>query len=368
MHRIIAFCTLVLMLQSCGSKEVKNGAIGGSEISVSGDTVVLPSGSPILSKLSLLAVKEGSYSSRFTTTGTVKIMTGCSAEVATPFEGRISRSFIKLGQKVKAGSPIFEVMSSSYFEAVKGYVEAKQERLLAASAFNRQRDLQAHGIGAKKDLEEAESAFHIAQKEQERAEASLKIFNIKPSDAAIGKPLIIRAPIGGEIVKNNITVGQYLKGDAEPVVAVANLDKVWVVARVKEKNISQLGEHDKVLVTTDAYPEKAVPGVVSYVGSILDEATRSVEFYIECGNGNRMLKPGMFATVAFDHKRGSAIVLPAETIMQDSNSCYLFVKSGNNRFVRRKVTTASCNDREVVVSSGLAAGEVVVVRGGVLLR
>jgi membrane fusion protein, heavy metal efflux system len=368
MHRILALCTLVLLLQSCGSKEAKNGDANKLGIAVSGDSIVNPANSPILSKISCVTVKERNYSSQFTTTGTVKVMAGCSAEVATPFEGRISRSFIKLGQKVKARAPIFEVLSSEYFETVKGYVQAKQEKLLAGNAYSRQKDLMAHAVGAKKDLEEAEAAFRIAQKELERAEASLKIFNVKPSDAAMGKPLVVRSPISGEVVKCNLTVGQYLKGDAEPVVTVANLDKVWVVARVKEKSIGLIGQHDKVQVTTDAYPGKPVSGEVTYVGSLLDEETRSVEFYIECSNGSRMLKPGMFASVAFDHKNANAIVLPASAIMQDANGSYLFVKVGNNKFARRVVTTTSCNEREVIIRSGINVGDVVVAKGGVLLR
>jgi RND family efflux transporter, MFP subunit len=368
MQRIFALCALVLLLQSCGSKEAKNGAADKSDISISGNTITVSPSSPVLSKISYVTVKEGSYCSQFTTTGTVKVMTGCSAEVATPFEGRISRSFVKLGQKVRAGAPIFEVLSSEYFEAVKGYVQAKQEKLLAGNAYSRQKDLMEHGVGAKKDLEEAESAFRIAQKEQERAEASLKIFNVKPSDAAVGKPLVVCSPISGEIVKDNITVGQYFKGDAEPVVTVANLDKVWVVARVKEKSIGLIGQHDKVQVTTDAYPDRPVSGEVSYVGSILDEESRSVEFYIECSNSNHILKPGMFATVAFDHKSANAIVVPSSAIMQDSNSSYLFVKVGRNKFARRVVAATSCNDSEVIVRSGLKAGDVVVAKGGVLLR
>jgi multidrug efflux pump subunit AcrA (membrane-fusion protein) len=54
--------------------------------------------------------------------------------------------------------------------------------------------------------------------------------------------------------------------------------------------------------------------------------------------------------------------------MQDSNSSYIFVKVGSNKFTRRVVATTSCNDSEVIVRSGLKAGDVVVAKGGVLLR
>jgi len=368
MHRILALCSLVLMLQSCGSHEEKGGAAANSHIVMSGDTIVLPHNSPITAKLRLQTIEPTNFCAKFTTTGTVKLMGGSSADISTPFEGRIARSFVRLGQKVSAGTPIFEVYSSDYFETVKGFMQAKQERQLAANTYNRQKDLVGHGVGSKKDLEEADVAYQIAKKEYERAEASLRIFNIKPTEAAMGKPLVVCSPISGEIVKDDITVGQYLKGDANPVVTVANLNKVWVIARVKEKNIGLIGQKDQVEVVSDAYPNAPVHGVVSYIGNILDEQTRSVEFYIECNNSNRMLKPGMFASVSFEHKSANTIVVPSSTILQGENSSFLFIKVGNNRFVKKQVNTSTTNDKEVVVRSGLTPGDVVVTKGGVYLR
>lgn len=368
MQRVLALGALLLLLYSCSSKKATLDGDKDCHFTMSGDTVVIPQGSPLISKIKLLTIAEQEYCSKFTTTGTVKIMTGCSAEVSTPFEGRIARSFVRLGQKISAGTPIFEVYSSDYFETVKQFVQAKQEKQLAASNFNRQKDLVGHGVGSKKDMEEAETALHIAQKECEKAEASLKIFNVKPSEAVMGKPLVVCSPISGEIVKDDITVGQYLKGDANPVVTVANLNKVWVIARVKEKNIGLIGQKDQVEVVSDAYPNAPVHGVVSYIGNILDEQTRSVEFYIECNNSNRMLKPGMFASVSFEHKSANTLVVPSSTILQGENSSFLFIKVGNNRFVKKQVNTSTTNDKEVVVRSGLTPGDVVVTKGGVYLR
>lgn len=368
MHRILALCVLVLMLQSCGSQEEKNGASASTSISTSGDTIVVAPQSPILKKISLQTIGTTSFCSKLTTTGTVKLMTGCSAEVSTPFEGRVARSFVRLGQRVRAGMPMFEVYSSDYFETVKEFMQAKQEKMLASSKYNRQKDLVSHGVGSKKELEEQEAAYHIAQKEYERAEASLRIFNIKPKDAAMGRPLVICSPIGGEVVRCDLTVGQYLKGDAAPLVSVANLDKVWVVARVKEKSIGLISQHDEVEITTDAYPTRPVKGKVSYVGNILDEQTRSVEFYIDCTNTNRMLKPGMFATVGFNHKVDNAVVVPASAVLQDENHSYLMVKVGEGKFVKRAVTTTVCDDNKVIVRKGVQPGEVVVCAGAVLLR
>ena len=54
----------------------------------------------------------------------------------------------------------------------------------------------------------------------------------------LGQPLVVRSPISGEIIENNIVTGQYLKDDTEPVAIVADLSEVWIAASSKRKGYS----------------------------------------------------------------------------------------------------------------------------------
>lgn len=332
------------------------------------ESVEVPDMSPVLQKIKLQIVTPKNYHSHYITIGTVKVITGSKAELSVPFEGRITKSFVKLGQMVSAGSPVFEIYSPDYFETVKAYVQARQEKQLATNNYNRQKDLLEHAVGSKKEAEEAEAALQIANREYEKAEASLLIFNVKPDEISLGKPLIVRSPISGEIVKNNLTVGQYLKSDAEPQAEVANLSKVWVVAQVKEKNMGLINSIDSVHVVADCHPNKQINGFVSYVGSILDEQTRSVEVYVECSNHEKMLKPGMFANVAFTHQLLGAMVIPASAVLQEEDHAYVFVQTGKNKFTKRTVTVSTGNDKDLIVNSGLAPNETIVSEGAIYLR
>jgi len=322
----------------------------------------------LLSKICLQTIAKQEYNARCTTTGTVKTLSGCMVNISTPFEGRVVKSLVKLGQKVTAGSPLFEVNSSDYFETIKTYLQANQELKLAEKNYQRKKDLVGAGVGSKKEFEEAESGYQVALKANEKAERSLKIFNAIPDEIILGKPLIVRSPINGEIVRNNITVGQYLKTDDEPVVTVADLSKVWVVARVKENNIGLITEQDEVQVLTEAYPDKTIHGFVDYIGNIMDEQTRSVEVYVTCENHDKMLKPGMFAEVSFVHKLRNAIIVPTTAILQEENNCYLYAQTGKNRFVKKTVSISSTGENMAIIRSGLIPGDVIVTKGGVYLR
>ena len=51
----------------------------------------------------------------FTTSGVVQAIPSNYAEVASPVSGRITKSFVRLGQKVAPGSPIFEISAPAVY-------------------------------------------------------------------------------------------------------------------------------------------------------------------------------------------------------------------------------------------------------------
>lgn len=62
-------------------------------------------GIPIAKKLKISEVQKELHETTFTVSGIVKAIPNHYAEIASPFAGRVTRSFIRLGQKVDKGSP-----------------------------------------------------------------------------------------------------------------------------------------------------------------------------------------------------------------------------------------------------------------------
>ena len=122
-------------------------------------------------------VNPQQYTVQFTTTGVVKPIAGHKAEVAAPFEGRIVKSFIKLGQKVTTGTPLFQISSSDYLESVRMFHQAGRERELAERNYLRKKELMEKGISSSKEYDEAKLEFDLADKEYEKTAEILKIFN-----------------------------------------------------------------------------------------------------------------------------------------------------------------------------------------------
>jgi cobalt-zinc-cadmium efflux system membrane fusion protein len=337
-------------------------------VPTSGDTVFVRPGTALRKKLVTYEVSSREHLVELTTTGVVRPLSGHKAEITTPFEGRIVKSFVKLGQKVKTGTPLFEISSSDYLETVRMFLQAGRERELAEKNYMRKKDLLDMAISSKKEFDEARLEFDLADKEYEKTAAMLRIFNINPGDADITQPLIVRSPIPGEVVHTDITVGQYIKSDSDPIVIIADLDKIWVVASVREKDLGAVSLRDQVEIVTESMPDKSVKGFVDYIGNIMNEQTRSVEVYTECENPGLVLKCGMFVTVRFYHKLDNALIIPASSVLQDNDKCFLFLQKGPDLFVKRKVTVTSIPGNKMIIHSGVDAGNIIVSEGGIYLQ
>jgi membrane fusion protein, heavy metal efflux system len=337
-------------------------------ISFSGDTVIVPAGSAVNQKLSILKISTRDYNSELITTGIVKPLAGHLAHVSTPFDGRIVRSFVRLGEKVRDGAPLFEVNSSDYLESVRIFIQAGNQKELAKKNWLRKKELLESGISSSREYDEAKLEFDLAEKEFEKTAAILKIYGIGQDEADMAKPLIVRSPISGEIVHTDITVGQYLKSDSEPIVTVADLERIWVIARIKEKDLGIINLKDRVEVITESSPDKPINGAVSYIGNIMDEQTRSVEVYIECENHEKILKPGMFITTRFYHQMTKAVLIPATSLMQEENKSFVFLKIGPTEYLKRTVISETAGERQAYIKSGLSEGDSIVSDGAIYLR
>lgn len=334
---------------------------------VNKDTVILAANSPIIKNLRSKEISTRAYSVKLSTSGTVKAIPNNYALVATPFAGRITKSYVSLGQEVKAGDPIFAISSPSFYEAGKAYYQTKEELDLATKNLKRQKDLLSKGVGVQKDMEEAEVNYAIKKKDYENAYASLKVFQVNPSSLVLGQPLIVRSPINGRIVENNIVIGQYIKEDSDPVATVAELSKIWVAAQVKEKDIKYLSDAAEVELKLVSFPDKVVKGKICHINSIIEEDTRSVHVLIECDNADKMMKPGMYVTAIFNHTIDNSIVVSSKAVFQRDDASYVFLQMGNNKYLKKKIETLTEDKDCVIIKSGIAVGNIIIENGGFLL-
>lgn len=363
MKNIVYVCLVFLALACNKKSDVKEKV----NFEIEGDTIVIPDNSILKEKIIVEAVKSKSFQNIISTSGIVKAIPTNYAEIAAPFSGRVTKSYVRLGQRVDVGSPIFEISSPDFVESCKIYFQSKQEMKLAEKNMNRQSDLHINGVGIEKDLEEAEVNYELSKRDYENAKASLTVFRVNTDEVVLGQPLIIRSPIKGEIVENNIVIGQYMREDADPIATVAELSKIWVAGQVKEKDIRYIKENSDVDIKLISFPEKDIKGSIYHIQSLIDEETRSAQVLIECDNKDEIMKPGMYVTVKFTHNITNAMIIPSHAIFQMDDNSYVFIKTSTNKYLKRKVKILTENEDSIVVKSGLKKDDEIIVNGGFYL-
>lgn len=349
---------------SCKQQIAKEPA---ANYTMKGDVITVPDNSVLKGKLKIIDVDTESYSMKMMTAGTVKAIPTQFAEIAPPFQGRVTKSYLKLGLKTTPETALFEISSPDFIAAQKVFFQEKSQMQQAERTLKRQKDLMANGVGVMKDLEEAQTAYDVEKKEYENAVMGIKIFKANPEKLSLGQALVVHAPIVGEVIENKVVLGQFIKDDAASVATVANLSKVWIVGQVKEKDIRYIHEKDECEIEVAAFPGKKIKGKVYHVNEIVEEDTRSVQVLIECNNSDHTLKPGMYVSVNFIDTPASVIMIPLKAILQMNEANFVFVVNADGKYIKRKVETGGTDGDRVVIKSGLAKGERIVSEGGFYL-
>lgn len=365
--RFLFFSILMtLLVSACKQSTTEQDR---TDFSVRGDTIHIYDDTPLQKKLVVSTVVEEPFSKEITTAGTVQAIPTQYAYIAPPFSGRVTKSYIKLGQRVTANMPLFEVVSADFTSAQKEFYQAQSEYDLAKTDLSRKQDLIRNGVASQRELEEAQNALKIAEKEYENASAAIQIYQVNPNNMVLGQPLIIRAPISGKIIEDNIVTGQYIKEDTDPVAIVADLNKVWVVAQVKEKDIQFIHEGDKLEINLAAGSDKkAVEGTVFRVDEAVDEDTRSIKVFALCDNADNYFKLGMYTTIHFIDEPIDVILVPEKALLQDADHSYVFVEIAPNTYLKTPVEVGGSKEGRAVIMKGLNKGDKIISEGGYYLK
>jgi Cu(I)/Ag(I) efflux system membrane fusion protein len=176
------------------------------------------------------------------------------------------------------------------------------------------------------------------------------------------------APADGFVMKKNVVDGQMVRM-GEEIMRLANLDKVWVIADVSERDMGLVKVGQPAKVSFKAFPSDTFEGRVTFILHELDMATRSGQVRIEIDNPDRRIKHEMYAEVEIDTSAGDAprVSVPNSAIINSGNRQVVLVARGEGRFEPRDVTLGLRGDNYTEIKNGVADGEDVVVAANFLI-
>jgi cobalt-zinc-cadmium efflux system membrane fusion protein len=223
-------------------------------------------------------------------------------------------------------------------------------------------------IVAQKDLEQAESDYAGAQSEYERASAVFSTLGIPLMSTESPRELTVRSPVTGRISTLNAVAGTFANDNTAALMTVSDVSTIWFTASVQEKDLAFVKAGEEVSATVQSFPGEIFKGRVTFVADQLDADTRTIKVRVAHRNADGRLKPGMFASVVFLGSLHEAVVVPTTALIQVDAATEIFVEVAPWKFEARPVTAGLRIGDNTEILAGLAAGERVVAKQGVLLN
>ena len=299
-----------------------------------------------------------------------------------PLSGRIFGLTVLPGQEVAKGQVIAHLQSADVAASRADFEKSKIEVLRTDRALTRGKLLLQHDVLSQADFEELEATSQAAHSELERSRQRIRELGF--SEDGTSDEVALRAPISGAVLDIGTATGELQRGldNATSIATIANLDTVWVVGDVFERDLATLtsagGQARAVDILLPSYPDLKLTGKVANLSDALDPATHTLKLRVVLPNPKHLLKSDMFATIRVARATRNAVTLPATAILHEGDRTFVFMPTnqkdaaGKIRFDQRTVTTGrsfqSGGINQVEVLTGLNEGEKVVSVGGALLR
>jgi membrane fusion protein (multidrug efflux system) len=183
----------------------------------------------------------------------------------------------------------------------------------------------------------------------------------KASFEAVSRMVDVQSPISGVVTAINVSEGEYV-AVGQKLATVAATDKLRVKLSVNPDEVSLFDIGSQVTVHADAAGDAARGRVVA-IASSADPVTRAFEIEALIDNSQGHFRPGMFVTVDFIQENlEDVIVVPRPAVLNlDDRWSVFVVENGVAR--KRLVELGSEVDGHIVIKSGLAVGDTLVVLG-----
>ena len=331
---------------------------------------------PALRDVRTEKVVVSSFRRSVETTGTVAFDQNRSTPVLSPISGPVTRVLVEVGAHVKPGDPLAIVLSPDFASAMSALRKSGATARNAERIAELDRELFKTGGISRRDLEQAETDAVGAAADRDSAVQQLRsigvdektLDEIRQNHPVANPGGIIRSPLAGTVVEKLISPGQLLQAGVTPCFTVADLSAVWVMASVFESDLPfvRVGDAAEVKMSAALAP---LAGRVSNIAALVDPNTRAVAVRLEVPNTGQVLKKDLYVRVTI-HSRAesSGVMVPVSAVLRDEDNLpFVFTAAPDGTFARHRVQVGARVGERQEITSGLSAGDSVVVEGGLFL-
>jgi RND family efflux transporter MFP subunit len=332
-HRKLPFCGAVLLCAWL--------AAGQARAAQSEEPSVLVSTAPVVSQTLASSLKAF---------GTLQADPDQVLSLSLPHAGLINRIWIRLGQRVKSGDRLLEIVTSP--EARMQYLQASSAVDFAERELERQQRLYEEHLATSAQLDAAKRALQDAN-------TTMKALAQSGQDVS---EETLRSPMDGIVTQLNVSQGQRVQASTTAMLIAA---EHRLIARlgVEAEDLARVGVGKPVTLSSVFDPDVRIESAIREVHAMVDPSTQLVEVLAEIPEAqSRQLVLGSRVVGLIRVTEKSALVVPRTAVLGEAGNAYIFTIA-EGRAVRVPVKVGIEQDSLVEISGAINAGDPVVISG-----
>ena len=304
-----------------------------------------------------------------TYTGTVKAEN--SVAVHARVTGYVVEKFVKGGDQVVAGQPLYRIDSRQYESNVAtaeaNVARANADYKNAETDLDRYETLASQDAIARQRVDTQRSATEQAKAAVEAQQAALKIAQDNLGDT------IIYAPYSGTLSMDAVDLGTFVNAGSTTLVTIDSVDPIFVEFSMTEQEYlefmnSRFGDETSgtnlKLRLANGEEYKSGVGSVVQAARTLDPSTGKLILKASFPNPDHLLLPNMFATVISPGEQlTNAILVPTKAIVQIMDKNFVYVIGQDGTVSQKAIELGGTTGAFTIVKSGLVDGDEIVVDG-----
>lgn len=304
-----------------------------------------------------------------------------TSEVRPQVSGLIVARLFQEGDSVAKGQPLYRIDPQPYVQQVASAraALARARASIASSAALQRRygELVRINAIARQDYENA-----ITSAQQARADVSAQQAALRSAEIDLARTTV-RAPISGRIGRSVVTTGGLATaGQGDALVTIQRLDPIFVdvpqssaeLLRLRQQmlagSLSRGGDAARVRLRLEDGSVYPVEGRLQFADVSVDPTTGTQTIRAVFPNPRALLLPGMYVRAELvEGVQGDALLIPQRAVSRNERGePVALVVGSDNKVAQRVLKTDRVIGNDWLVTSGLKAGDRIVMEGSQLAR
>lgn len=280
-------------------------------------------------------------------------------QVKSKISGLVQRTFVEVGDSVKAGDPLFEIAPNptpmELTDVDRRVESAKASYDRALADYQRSQELAASGVLPKSDLDSKRESFELAKVSLNRAQQERGL--TRQGRLAGGSQTIIRAPAAGTILTRAVNPGDpvvpltsYQPGTE--LATIAAMEDLIFKGTVDEIDVGKLAIGQPARIKVGALPTDVVSGKVARIAPQARQEEGATLFDVEIE-----LDPGQTVVLRAGYSANADLIIREKKgVLVVPERLVTFSEGGSKATVELPPAAPDGEPKQVEVVTGISDG------------